>query len=112
MHKLSPEYIQTCFEHLPEENFNFMVFSDNLEYCKDWFPEGDNVYFAEDLNEAETLYLMSLCSHFIMSGSTFSWWGAYLGQKENSVVMFPNHFDSSDRELDIFYHPSWKLINI
>ena len=112
MHKISPEYLQECFNYLPQDDFNFLIFSDNLEYCKDWFPEGNNVYFAEDLNEAETLYLMSLCDHFIMSGSTFSWWGAYLGQKENSVVIFPNHFDNSDRELDIFYHPSWKLINI
>ena len=112
MHKISPEYLQECFNYLPQDDFNFLVFSDNLEYCKDWFPEGDNVYFAEDLNEAETLYLMSLCDHFIMSGSTFSWWGAYLGQKKHSVVLFPNYFDGSDRELDLFYHPTWKLINI
>jgi len=111
MHKISPEYLQECFNYLPQDDFNFLIFSDNLEYCKEWFPERENVYFAEDLNEAETLYLMSLCDHFIMSGSTFSWWGAYLGQKEHSIVMFPNHFDGTERELDIFYHPTWKLIN-
>ena len=110
MHKLSSEYLQKCFEYLPPNNYNFIVFSDNLEYCKDWFPQEDNVYFAEGLNEAETLYLMSLCDHFIMSGSTFSWWGAYLGQKKHSIVLFPNHFDGSDRVLSEFYHPSWKLI--
>jgi hypothetical protein len=111
MHKLSPEYIQKCFNYLPIDDFNFIIISDNFEYCKDWFPQDENVYFAEGLNEAETLYLMSLCDHFIMSGSTFSWWGAYLGQKEHSIVLFPNHFDNTDRELNKFYHPTWKLIN-
>ena len=110
MHKLSPEYIQHCFSELPEGDYNFLVFSDNIEYCKDWFPNNDSVCLANGLNEIETLYMMSLCSHFIMSGSTFSWWGAYLGQKENSVVLFPNYFDGTDRNLMEFYHPSWKKI--
>lgn len=110
MHKISPEYLQKCFSYLPAEDYNFIIASDNLEHCKEWFPEGDNVYFAENLNEAETLYLMSLCDHFIMSGSTFSWWGAYLGQKPHSVVLFPNYFDGSDRNLNEFYHPTWTLV--
>jgi hypothetical protein len=112
MHKLSPEYIQKCFTYLPNEDYNFLIFSDNIDYCKNWFPQDESVYFANDLNEAESLYMMSLCNHFIMSGSTFSWWGAYLGQKEDSVILFPNHFDGTDRILNDFYHPSWKRINI
>jgi hypothetical protein len=112
MHKLSPDYIQKCFEYLPEDDYNFIVVSDNFEYCKNWFPDSDNVFFAENLNEAETMYLMTLCNHFIMSGSTFSWWGAYLGQKADSVVLFPNHFDTSGRNLDEFYHPTWKRIEL
>lgn len=112
MHKLSPEYIQKCFQHLPLEDYNYIIVSDNFEYCKDWFPQDDTVYFAENLNESETLYLMTLCDHFIMSGSTFSWWGAYLGQKPHSIVLFPDYFDGSTRSLDEFYHPSWKRIII
>ena len=54
---------------------------------------------------------MSMCDHFIMSGSTFSWWGAYLGQKPHSIVLFPNYFDGS-RSLEEFYHPTWKLIEL
>jgi len=28
------------------------------------------------------------------------------------IVLFPNHFDGTDRNLDDFYHPSWKRIPI
>lgn len=110
-HILSPEYIQKCFSYFPQEEFNFIIASDNLEYCKEWFSQGDNIYFTEELNEAETLYILSLCDHFIMSKSTFSWWAAYLGQKEHSIVLFPNHYYNNDEDLQIFYHPTWKLIN-
>lgn len=36
------------------------------------------------------LWLMSQCRHFITANSTFSWWGAWLGEKANSLVIVPN----------------------
>ena len=56
MHKLSPEYIQDCFSHLPPDEYNFIIVSDNFEYCKNWFPQSEDIYFAEGLNEAETIF--------------------------------------------------------
>jgi hypothetical protein len=51
-----------------------------------------NVHFADELGckkDIEQLALMSLCDHFIISNSTFSWWGAYLGEKEHSKIIHP-----------------------
>ena len=40
----------------------------------------------------EDLYLMSLCRHHIIANSSFSWWGAWLGAHDGTVVCAPANF--------------------
>jgi hypothetical protein len=43
-----------------------------------------------ETNAYADLWLMSQCQHFITANSTFSWWGAWLGEKSNSLVITPD----------------------
>lgn len=45
---------------------------------------------AGDEHAYADLWLMSQCQHFITANSTFSWWGAWLGEKSGSLVIAPN----------------------
>src|ERR1019366_7610418 len=47
--------------------------------------------YYPDLNEIETIAAGQFCEHFIISNSTFGWWIAWLGEKENSIVIHPGH---------------------
>jgi hypothetical protein len=66
---------------------NIIVFSDDLKYCKMHIRSLPNIYFAIGLKDIEQLCLMSMCDHFIISNSSFSWWGAMLGEKKDSIIV-------------------------
>lgn len=83
-------YLAALIKHFSVEDYNLIIFSDDFKYCRTHFECFANVYFA-DGSDIEQLCLMSLCDNFIISNSTFSWWGAYLGEKPGKKVIRPAH---------------------
>lgn len=100
-------YILALYENFPNwKDCNLLFFSDDPDYCKVHFQCLPNAHFAEnnfDYDKASNYFkkdesaiaqlcLMSQCDHFIIANSTFSWWGAYLGEKEHSKIVRPCHY--------------------
>lgn len=65
----------------------FLVFSDDLEWCKQNFI-GDKFVFMDNMDFVD-MYLISKCKHHIVANSSFSWWGAWLGEAPDSIVIAP-----------------------
>lgn len=83
-------YYHALLEYFPDfKNYNIIFFSDDIGYCKVQFECLPNAFFAEGFSPIEQLCLMAQCQHFIIANSTFSWWGAYLGENENSKIIRP-----------------------
>ena len=82
----------------------YLIFSDDIEWCKLNFDFLENKIFVTDNTDFQDLYLMSKCDDNIIANSTFSWWGAWLNQNINKKVISPkiwfgnfySNFDTSD----------------
>lgn len=89
------EYIGEAINRLLVMGYDrFLVFSDDIEWCKDninskAFFQCDFQY-SEGWAAIEDLILMSHCEHNIIANSTFSWWGAWLNQNSNKIVISPS----------------------
>ena len=83
-------YFLALIKNFPDwEERNLIFSSDDIIYCKYHFSFLKNSFFLEKLTAIEQLALGSQCNDFVISNSTFSWWLAWLGEKENSKIIRP-----------------------
>lgn len=66
----------------------YVIFSDDIEWCKNNFIGKDFIFMDTEKDYIE-LFVMANANNFIISNSSFSWWGAWLSQKENKKVIAP-----------------------
>ncbi|SEG51647.1 alpha-1,2-fucosyltransferase [Flavobacterium urumqiense] len=109
-------YVLALLHNFPDwKERNLIVLSDDIDYCKFHFSFLDNAFFGDCLSGIEQLALGSLCDDFIISNSTFSWWCAWLGEKEHSTVVRPLHYFTAaknKKDNDNDYFPDrWKIFN-
>ena len=71
------------------ENVNFLIFSDDIEWCKKnmILP---NIHFIENNINIIDMFLMSKCTNNIIANSSFSWWGAWLNKNIDKKVVGPS----------------------
>jgi hypothetical protein len=87
------EYYKKAIDFIREkvQNPKFIVFSNDISWCKKTF--GNDNFIYVDWNTGENSYkdmqLMSYCKHNIIANSSFSWWGAWLNSNKNKIVISP-----------------------
>lgn len=99
----------TYFKNWSE--YHIIVTSDDIQYCKYHFSNLTNVLFLENVPAIEQLALASFCNNFIISNSTFSWWCAWFGDSQNTLVIRPEYNftkekNSVDNDKD-YYPDRW-----
>lgn len=105
--------INEIYNRLGTKDIEFVVFSDDIEYCKRLFPDFicvDKSQFDE-YKDWYDMYLMSCCHHNIISNSTFAWWGAWLNQNKNKLVIAPNKWLRGLPTSDVWCE-DWIKVNV
>jgi len=93
----------------------FFVFSDDCDWARENLAdESDLVFVTHNADEAnyEDLRLMSLCKHNSMAPSSFSWWGAWLNQNPDKIVLRPRAlFNMSNHDTKDACPPDWLVLD-
>ena len=100
-----PGYYEGAIAMMDERVVNpqYFVFSNHAEHAKKLLELPDNAVFIEPGDAVQDLYLMSKCHHHIIAESTYSWCGAWLGEKPGQIVMYPKgwSFEREPRKLTL-----------
>lgn len=94
---ITPRYYAEAFRRARAQldQPRFFVFSDDLSWCRQNLTGADvevvDIEAARDC-PLHDLRLMSRCRHHVIANSTFSWWGAWLADRQDNVVMVPDRW--------------------
>ena len=90
------------FSNIYKKDFNF-----NYEEIKLYDNES-----ALD-KRIQSLFLLTQCNHFIVTTSTFNWWGAWLSERNDKIILRPSDKFFNDFYLNNqdFWPLDWSTIN-
>lgn len=106
IHLRRGDYINSDFYNLGESYYmravdciksqidtpTFFVFSDDIDYAKKMFGTLNRVKFVSSKSRPAhyDMCFMTRCKHNIIANSTFSFWGAYLNNNPDKIVVCPD----------------------
>jgi hypothetical protein len=107
---LKPSYYDNALSYLEtiidkneiKNDYDILYFAENISSDKSMINDyieiinkNRNYNFikvSDDIEDYEQLLLMSLCDHFIIASSTFSWFSAYFNQNKDKKVIYPTQW--------------------
>jgi hypothetical protein len=98
-----------------------LVFTDNTDTKDFIFGKFEKfgvkvVYFDYDSDYITDFVSQSLCQHFVIANSTFSWWSSFLSKNKNKIVCCPKEEDwfgsaYTQHDRSSLLPITWKRIN-
>ena len=93
----STAYYEAALARTPE-NGTVFVFSDDIAWARANLPQTRPMTFVGEeapRSGLADLWLMTLARHHIIANSSFSWWGAWLAQRQDGVTIAPTPWFAS-----------------
>ena len=92
------EYYENAINFIRKriKNPKFFVFSDDMKWVKNNLKINNTIFVDGNIGKKSyiDMQLMSLCKHNIIANSSFSWWGAWLNNCPNKIVIAPKKWFS------------------
>lgn len=90
-------------------NPKFYVFSNDIDWVKKNMRFNEKVIYREEkdqVNDLEELFVLGSFKHAIIVNSTFYWWGAWLINNKDKIVVAPKEWFNDGAKIDII-PPEW-----
>lgn len=105
---LTLDYYKKALGVFEKEKYKFVVFSDDIESCKNTgIFDGYDVFYMESHSAGVDMYVMSLCNNNIIANSSFSFWGAMLNKNKDKKVVCPHDFIGESAQEFLYMNGNW-----
>jgi hypothetical protein len=82
-------------------NAHYIIFSDDIPFVKETqlFQDKKHTFIEKspEMQDYEEMLLMSKCKNNIIANSSFSWWGAWLNETHEKIVIAPMNWFRDDK---------------
>jgi len=104
------EYYRKAIETIGSKVYKptFIILSDDNELTNRSMPTDNSIFvdWNRGTESWQDMFIMSKCKHNIVANSSFSWWGAYLNDNPNKIVIAPRKWHNLHEAPDIC-PPTW-----
>jgi hypothetical protein len=104
---VTKEYIKSALDNIayPRKSRSIILFSNEpslaITYLRD-LEESELICIPRDASTLESLFLLTQGSNFVISNSTFSWWGAFTSKNPRKLITAPKPwFKEYEENLDL-----------
>jgi len=106
------DYYTKALQQFDLSKYTIILCTDDPVSVFDFFPYKD-VIFSNSKTDIEDLYLLSQCDNHILTNSSFSWWGNYLGKIKDKTVVPSKWFAAAGpQDYQDIYRDNWIKIDI
>ena len=103
------DYVNRGIDYFRKNTVNpyFFIWSDNFDDIEKYF-DSDDIAYIKGENITHDFYLFQFAKNFIVSPSTFHWWGAWLNNSANKICLRPKDINPSNNS--DFWPEKWLAI--
>ncbi len=104
--------LELLVKKLPQpkrKQVTLFVCSNDIPWCKQNLNFSFPTFFVENELGSDDMRIVKYCKHDILANSSFSWWGAWLNQHPDKIVIAPNQWfqdKKANQEIEIV-PPDW-----
>lgn len=109
------DYYQKAIEYMRQLNpdAKYIYVSNDIEWVKNNLGRENDLYIEKSMFDSyEDWYdmcIMTHCKHNIIPNSTFGWWGAWLNNNPNKIVIAPRQWRTNWNGID-WCPPDWMRV--